>query len=104
MTGLQSAFFKTVIFPKGTIFERLKGRPGGNGKKLEIELEIADSEIESSGDIELSLEETDFSLDGIIIFIYSLNIFILKLIFDKYVLYRATWDDLGLLMLNGSHR
>ena len=81
MTGLQSAFFKTVIFPKGTIFERLKGRPGGNGKKLEIELEIADSEIESSGDIvELSLEETDFSLDGIIIFIYSLNIFILKLI------------------------
>ena len=52
--------FLTVIFPKGTIFERLKGRPGGNGKD---ELEIA---MESSGDIELSLDMTDFSLDGIV--------------------------------------
>ena len=55
----ESAFL-TVIFPKGTIFERLKGRPGGNGKD---ELEIA---MESSGDIELSLDMTDFSLDGIV--------------------------------------
>jgi len=43
------------------MFERLKGRPGGNGKD---ELEI--TFMESSGDLELSLDTTDFSLDGIV--------------------------------------
>ena len=70
MWKIYSQHFLTVIFPKGTIFERLKGRPGGNGKKLEIELEIAEIlDSESSGDIELSLE-TDFTLNGIIIYLF----------------------------------
>ena len=81
-----SQHFLTVIFPKGTIFERLKGRPGGNGKD---ELEIA---MESSGDIELSLDQastdgldmTDFSLDGIHLN-NIINIFILIFIFFKYI-------------------
>ena len=70
MWKIYSQHFLTVIFQKGTIFERLKGRPGGNGKKLEIELEIAEIlDSESSGDIELSLE-TDFTLNGIIIYLF----------------------------------